>query len=134
MSVHHGFFFAVVDEQGREWRVDDLAWSPLFPQAIMGWFDVSWPVATASQRHEVMRFLLARAEWARGHRQRGHSFFGNALVLGSLAAPDIYLWGDAPQSPSRLRALRVYRVSWIPTVLARDGRILDRGLIAEYRE
>src|SRR6202011_2511845 len=109
-----GFFVEVVDDDGRAWRVDELAWSPLFPQAVMGWFDVSWARATPAQRSEVLRFLLRRAEAARVHRVHGDRFFGNARLLGPIAAPDTNLWGGAPQSPARLRELRVYRVAWIP--------------------
>jgi hypothetical protein len=133
-ALHSGFFFEVVDQDGRAWRVDELAWSPLFPQAVMGWFEVSWARATPAQRDEVLCFLLRRAENARLHRRAGHRFFGNAALLGPLAAPDTNLWGHAPQSPSRLRTLRLYRISWIPTVLAREGRVAGRAVIAEVRE
>ncbi len=132
--VHSGVALGVIDEAGHEWRVDGLAWGPLFPQSVMGWFEVTWPRASASERREVLRFLLARAERARETRQDGRRFFGNASILGPLAAPDTNLWGTAPQSPAHLRALRVYRVSWNPVTLVRSGQILERKLIDEYQE
>jgi hypothetical protein len=132
--LHSGVFFTLVDETGREWRVDALAWSPLFPQAIMGWFEVSWPNAGGAERRDVLRFLLTRAERARRHRQNGDHFFGNRRILGPLAAPDTNLWGAATQPATPFRALRVYRVTWIPTALAHEGRIASRTLMDEYRE
>ena len=54
--------FRGVDGEGREWDVEPLAWSPLFPQAIMGWFEVVFPRATPAEREEVVRFLFERAE------------------------------------------------------------------------
>jgi hypothetical protein len=132
--LHRGVFFRVVDENGREWRVDEQAWSPLYPQSVAGWFAVGWPLATPDERRVAMRFLLRRAEEARQHRRNGDRFFGNALILGPLAAPDTNLWGDAPQSPARLRALRVYRIEWIPTELYGGQKVVSRTLAGEYGE
>lgn len=133
-EFHSGVYFGLVDENGKEWRVDWLAWSPLFPQSVMGWFEVSWPRASAQARHEVLRFLLVRAENARIHRQNGDLFFGNARLLGPLTAPDTNLWGHAPQSAARYRTLRVYRLSWVPTLFWRERKIVSRALMGEYSE
>ena len=133
-AVHDGLSFRAVDASGREWPVDPLAWSPLYSQSIMGWFEVSYRNATAAQRDDVLRFLLARAERARRHAARGEHFYGNAALLGPLAAPDTNLYGAAPQPAQPLRALRVYRVFWIPSEFAAKRTLLDRRLVCEYRE
>lgn len=132
-AEHRGIFFRAVDSAGREWRVDPLAWSPLFPQAIMGWFEVSWPEATAGQRAAVLKFLLDRAEAARVARSNGERFFGNASILGPLAAPDTNLWGNAAQSQLPYVALRVYRVRWNPTELAASPARSQWQLLGESR-
>jgi hypothetical protein len=133
-AVHNGLSFRVVDEAGVEWPVDPLAWSPLYPQSIMGWFEVSYPHATPAQRNDVLRFLLERAERARRHGVRGEHFYGNAALLGPLAAPDTNLYGAATASTNPLRALRVYRVFWIPSEFATKRTLLERRLVCEYRE
>jgi hypothetical protein len=133
-TMHDGLSFRAVDDSGREWPVDRLAWSPLYPQSIMGWFSVSYSKATPAQRNDVLRFLLARAERARTHAVRGDHFYGNAALLGPLAAPDTNLYAAAPQPARPFRALRVYRVSWIPAEFAKSGAIADRRLICEYRQ
>jgi hypothetical protein len=132
-ETHRGIFFRVVDSAGQRWRVDVLAWSPLFPQSVMGWFEMGWPHASDIQRREAMRFLLDRAETARAKRLNGSLFFGNAAVLGPLAAPDTNLWGHAPQPARELVALQVFRVEWIPEKLAADPRSARWTLIGEYR-
>jgi len=132
-AIHNGLSFRVVDDAGREWQVDPLAWSPLYPQSVMGWFEVVYPRATDSQRNDVLRFLLARAESARLHVNRGDRFYGNAALLGPLAAPDTNLYAPAPQSPRPLRALRMYRIWWTPAELSTTGTIRERRLISEYR-
>jgi hypothetical protein len=133
-AVHNGLSFRVVDDAGRESQVDPLAWSPLYPQSVMGWFEVVYAGATESQRRDVLRFLLARAERARQHVNRGDRFYGNAALLGPLAAPDTNLYAPAPQSARPLRALRVYRVWWTPAELSMTGTIRERRLICEYRQ
>jgi hypothetical protein len=132
-AVHNGLSFRVVDESGKEWPVDPLAWSPLYPQSIMGWFEVSYAKATQAQRNDVLRFLLARAERARQHSVRNDRFYGNAALLGPLAAPDTNLYAEVHASAQPLRALRVYRVFWIPSEFATSGKLVDRRLVCEYR-
>jgi hypothetical protein len=132
ISPHHGLSFRVVDAAGREWPLDPLAWSPLYPQSVMGWFETGYPHADFSQRTSAMRFLLERCELARAKRAGHARFYGNASVLGPLAAPDTNLYGEAPQSALPLRTLRVYRLVWSPAGFARDGRVMSRTLIGEY--
>jgi len=126
--------FRAVDGEGREWKVDPLAWSPLWPQAVMGWYEVVWPHASPRDRESVGRFLLERAEEARRLRAAGRRV-GNETILGPLAAPDMNLThrlGGLPGAP--FVALRVYRTYWRPTELAADPMRVKRSLLAEYRD
>jgi hypothetical protein len=132
-TPHNGLSFRVVDDTGREWPVDPLAWSPLYPQSVMGWFEVTYPRVGDNDRTAAMRFLLERAEVARSKAIRGKRFYGNRALLGPLAAPDTNLYSYAPPSPRTLRALRVYRLFWNIDDFARDRRLIARTLICEYR-
>jgi len=122
-----------VDAQGREWPVDPIAWSPLYPSSTLAWFDVGYPSASAAERQSVMRFLLERAEKARRQRAAGEAFIGNRALLGPLAAPDTNLYGAVSPAPMPFRALRIYRVFWNPTAFARDPSRVTRKLLCEYR-
>jgi hypothetical protein len=125
--------FRGVDAQGREWDIEPLAFSPLFPQAVMGWFEVVYPRATPAQREEAVRFLFERAEDARRRRQAGR-WIGNERFLGPLAAPDTNLSHAAANvSPEPLAGLRVYRVFWTPQAFLDDPGSVRRSLVYEYR-
>jgi hypothetical protein len=124
--------FRAVDGHGREWDVEPLAWSPLFPPAVMGWFEVAFPRATPDARDDVGRFLLERAEEARRRRQDGAKI-GNARLLGPLSAPDTHQSRPVLQSPEEpLVKIRVYRLTWIAEVLLRDASAVTRTLVFEY--
>jgi hypothetical protein len=123
--------FKGVDDEGREWDVDSLSWSPLYPQAVMGWFEVVYPKATAAERSEALRFLLERAEEARTSQAAGR-WFGNRRLLGPLAAPDTFVYGRAPVSPRAFTAFRVYRVTWRPNELRRNPDSASWRLVDEY--
>jgi hypothetical protein len=126
--------FRGVDARGREWDVEPLAWSPLFPQAVMGWFEVGFPRATPREREEVGRFLLERAEAARKGKRAGDRI-GNERLLGPLSAPDTNLSRSVGEAaPEPLVGLRVYRLSWVAEVFLRDPRSLTRALVFEYPE
>jgi hypothetical protein len=126
--------FRAVDERGREWDVEPLAWSPLFPQAVMGWFEVGFPRATLREREEVGRFLLERVEAARRSRREG-ARIGNERLLGLLAATDTNLSRPAREiSPEPLVGLRVYRLTWVPEIFVRDPGSVTRSLLFEYPE
>lgn len=94
---------------------------------------MSYPIATPAQRNDVLGFLLDRAERARQHGVRGDHFYGNAALLGPLAAPDTNLYAAATGSARPLRPLRVYRVFWIPPEFATSGKLVERRLVCEYR-
>lgn len=126
--------FRVVDGRGREWDLEPLAWSPLFPQAVMGWFEVGFPRATPREREEAGRFLLDRAEEARRKRRDG-AWIGNERLLGPLSATDTNLSRPSREaSPDRLARLRVYRLTWVPETLVRDPGAVSRALVFEYPE
>jgi hypothetical protein len=126
--------FRAVDGRGREWDVEPLAWSPLFPQAVMGWFEVGFPHATLREREEVGRFLLERAEDARRRRRDG-ARIGNERLLGPFSAADTNLSRPAREvSPEPLVGLRVYRLSWVPETFVHDPDSVTRALVFEYPE
>jgi hypothetical protein len=132
---HSALSLRAVDTAGQEWPVDPLAYSPLFPQAIMGWFEVVNPSASKYERHEVMRFLLVRAEDARQRRVQGERFFGNSALLGPLAAPDSNLYGPRPPfSANRYVKLRLYRLRWTPLEFFSDRSRLERTLVLDVSE
>jgi len=122
-----------LDSDGREWRIDPLAWSPLYSADISDWFEVVAPRAAPSERDAVLAFLYARAEEARRLRAAGRRV-GNERWLGPLAAPDIFV---APPSegppPGPFAGLKVYRLTWNPADYARHPEHVDRQLLAEYR-
>ena len=111
--------FKGVDGEGTEWDLDPLSWSPLYPQAVMGWFEVVYPRTAETPRKDALRFLHERAEHARQALSAGRPF-GNRLVLGAMGAPDNFVYGASPVSPRLFVALRVYRVTWRPNELLRD--------------
>jgi len=130
-SVHSMVAFRAVDRLGREWRIDPQAWSPLFPQAIMGWYETVYPFSSSADREQVARFLLARAEDSRLRESQGLRV-GNERWLGPLAAPDTNLYWSPPEGATEpFVALRVYRFFWHPTQLARDPAQFRRKLFYE---
>jgi hypothetical protein len=125
--------FRVVDAAGRECDVDPLAWSPLFPMAVMGWYEVRFPRASAAERQAAASFLLDRAEDARRRRAAGERV-GNERLLGPLTAWDVNLSRAvhvAPQGP--LVAFRVYRLRWVAERLLEDEGSVQRELLYEHR-
>jgi hypothetical protein len=132
-TVRNAIAFRAVDASGREWTVDPLAWSPHFPQAVMGWFEVALPRASPENREAVLSFLYKRAEDARRQRLAGRRV-GNERWLGPLTAPDTNLsrpLGGVPSEP--FTALRVYRLYWKPAEFAADRSRVQRRLLLEYR-
>jgi hypothetical protein len=123
--------FKGVDADGREWDIDPLSWSPLYPQAVMGWLEVGYPQATTAQRIESLAFLLERANTARAARAEGRAF-GNAALLGPLTAPDTNPFPKAAASPKPFAGLRLYRITWRPHELRRDPASATWRLLDEY--
>lgn len=125
--------FRAVDRAGREWTVDPLSWSPLFPQAIMGWFETALPRAKPTDRDAAAQFLFQRVEDARRRRLAGRRV-GNERLLGCLAAPDTNLSRSLEGLPPEpFAVLRVYRLFWRPDELNADPSRFGRRLLLEYR-
>jgi hypothetical protein len=122
-----------VDRADREWDVDPLAWSPLFPQSIRGWFEIVYPRASPAELRTVAAFLFRRAEEARRARA-DHRAFGNERWLGSLAAPDTYWYPPVAAAPEAFSGLRVYRVLWDRGDPLAGPHRVRRELLVEYRE
>jgi hypothetical protein len=133
-ALHTMVAARAVDRRGREWLVDDLAWSPLYPPSTLAWFDLGWAHSTPSERSEVMRFLLARAEAARGRKAAGNRYIGNRAILGPFAAPDTNLYWEAPPSPEPFRGIRIYRVAWNPQQFIRDPNRTSKTLLHQFHE
>ena len=133
---HHAlrkmFAFRGVDTNGQEWKLDPSAWSPLYPEDIMGWFELREPGATPAERESVLSFLFLRAEDARRRRAEGRRV-GNERLLGPLTAPDMHIPPPAEGFPPQpFSALRVYRFSWRADDLAGDRSRVVRQLLFEY--
>ena len=122
-----------LDPDGREWRVDPLAWSPLYSEDVSDWFELVASRAAPVERDAVLAFLYARAEEARRLRAAGRRV-GNERWLGPLAAPDIFLSPPSEGPPPQpFAGLRVYRLTWDPLELARDPERVTRQVLFEYR-
>lgn len=124
--------FMGVDGGGREWPVDPMAWSPLFPLVLQEWFISYYPTLSTAEREAALQFLFEKAEMSRRFADQGRRVGGERL-LGPLTAPDWWLYHrhrDGSTQP--LQRLRVYRELWFPTVRARDASAFQRHLIDEY--
>lgn len=131
--VLNGLGFRVVDEAGSESKVDPLAFSPLYPQSVMGWLENHWDGLDSGNREIALEFLFRRVEAARTARLE-RTFFGNRHVLGPLAAPDTNLYWEPTPSMRRAVALRIYRFRWNPGELFEDPDAYSRELVAEYAD
>jgi hypothetical protein len=121
----------LVDRTGREWQEDPLGWSPLYPQALRGWFENVFDLTTPAERREVGRFLLDRANKARFARSH-HRDFGNERLLGAFAAPDTYAYSrDVPAATQPYAGIRVYALYWHAAGSLR-GTTARRRLLLEY--
>ena len=110
--------------------MDPLAFSPLFPATVMGWYETAYPFASPQDREAAAAFLLARAETARQGRAAGRRI-GNERFLGPLSAPDTNILWDPPDAPAPFVVFRVYRLFWRPDELAADPQRFRRRLLFE---
>lgn len=121
-----------VDTAGREWPIDPMAWSPVFPLVLQEWFVTHYPALSPGSRRVALDFLLSKAEHARQDIIHGRRTGGEKL-LGPLTAPDWWLYERVRvASPEPIERLRVYREVWFPTVRAQDPSAFGRQLIDEY--
>jgi hypothetical protein len=121
-----------VDVSAKEWPLDAMTWSPVFPLVLQEWFNTYFPTLSSAERRNDLAFLLQKAEVAR-ERMRAGQRIGNEKFLGPLTASDWWLYERVREaSPSRFTALRVYREMWFPEKRATDPRSFRRALIDEY--
>lgn len=119
---------AAVDEAGREWAVDPMAWSPLPSKKVTDWIRTVYPRLSPAQKREAERFLLDRAEAARGDARAG-TRLGYRRLLGPLAAPSWLLHRPAPPAPQPFVALRAYRIRWQAREVLADPDRVERQLL-----
>lgn len=121
-----------VDDRGKEWELDPMTWSPVFPLVLQEWFNITFPRLSKTERTEAVAFLLEKAESARQRRAAGRAI-GNERFLGSLTASDWWLYRRIEtNSPRPFVAIRVYRDMWKPAELVRDPTRFQRHLIMQY--
>jgi hypothetical protein len=123
-----------VDANGAEWDVHPWAWSPLPATKIEEWIHTVYPRLEPASRRNAERFLLARAEEARG-ASRVRREVGRGRWIGPLAAPGWMAERAAPAAgEAPFVALRAYVVKWRPReVLADPGRVERRLLFDTAR-
>lgn len=126
--------FRAVDARGGEWQVEPNCWSPLYPQNLAAWLNVVGRKLPDAERQMAMRYLLRGAEAARQRRAGGERYFGNAALLGPLAAPDVDLLPPVEGCPLPFRGLRFYSQWWRPTEHARGVGQIDWRLEWEVFE
>lgn len=121
-----------VDANGREWDVDPMAWSPVFPLVLQEWFYTQFPQLPANEKRRDAEFLFAKAENARQQTLAGRRF-GNERLLGVAAAPDWWLYKRVRHtSATPFTGLRIYRELWYPERRAADPKDFKRVLIYEH--
>ncbi|HYS52292.1 MAG TPA: hypothetical protein VER58_00845 [Thermoanaerobaculia bacterium] len=121
-----------VDATGREWDLDPMTWSPVFPLVLQEWFNEIFPQLTDQGKRRAERFLYSKAEEARRERVAGRRI-GNERILGPFTASDWWIYRrTAATSPQPFVAIRVYRDSWRPYERLEDSRKFKRKLIAQY--
>jgi hypothetical protein len=121
-----------LDANGQEWAIDPLSWSPVFPLALRGWFNRTFPSLRDNERRRAGEFLLARAEQARRRLLHGERI-GSERLLGRVAAPpDWGVYRRKAVPPTAFAALRVYHVVWRPRERLADPRRLSRTLLFEH--
>jgi hypothetical protein len=121
-----------VDTSGREWRIDERAWSPLSDTILQQWLERAFTGLPPPDQEKVMRFLLVRAEADRVRAAAG-SGRGFERYLGPLAAPFWWMHSARPSSPVSYRGLRIYVDTWRPRDRLADPRQTQRRLIGELR-
>jgi hypothetical protein len=120
------------DGRGREWDIDPMAWSPIFPLVLQEWVKGTFVFLTPAEQLEAAKFLYAKAEDARLRQSRGRRV-GNELLLGPLTASDWWLYKRVTAvSPQPYAALRIYRDRWEPAAKLADPSQFERTLVCEY--
>jgi hypothetical protein len=121
-----------LDADGREWPIDPLSWSPLFPLVLNEWILHHYPRLSPPEQVRVAEFFLERAENARARRAANEPI-GPEVWLGRLAAPDWWLYRPATAaSPRPFTGIRIYLESWQPRRRLADPQAFSRRLLLEH--
>lgn len=123
-----------VDAQGREWRIDPYAWSPLVELKLSFWLEQHFAVLRPEQKQRVLQFLLERAEASRERLVAGRPIGYDRRLGAMLSAPHWWLQPrPATAAPTSYAGLRVYEARWVPRdLLTREGTV-TRTLLVDYR-
>lgn len=105
-----------IDDSGGEHVLDPAAFEPLELAELQGYLFYHLGNLPASQRSELLRYMLERSRAGLERRRRGETVGTFARFLGPMAAPTFHAdaspWAGDAALPRRIDALRVYRVYW----------------------
>jgi hypothetical protein len=125
-----------LDAQGRGYPIDAAVFQPLAPVELGARFLSRTRGLPPEAQVRVARFVLERAEQARGRLRAGRTFAPNEWLLGPLAAPYVFrqprLWrspADVPDTP--FVALRIWLLEWDVRERFADERRVSRRLLVE---
>jgi hypothetical protein len=125
-------FVVGLDPSAREWELDPMTWSPVFPLVLQAWFQLRFSDLPPEQKQEAARFLYGKAEGARKELAAGRRI-GNERYLGSFTAPDWWLYRRATFTSSEpLSGIRVYKEAFRPAEKFADPNKTERVLLYEY--
>ena len=124
-----------VDQHGREWMLDPMTWSPIFPLVMQEWVRETFTKLAPDRQREAAAFLFAKAQAARAQRASGRDYIGNETLLGPFTASDWWRYRRMSQfSPEPYGGLRIYSDGWYPDERFANPRRFTRHLVYEYRQ
>jgi hypothetical protein len=125
-----------LDAQGRGYVIDPVVFQPLAPVELGARLLSRTRGLSPEGRVMVARFVLQRAEQARGRFREGRRFAPNDWLLGPLALPYVFrqprLWrlpADVPETP--FVALRIWVLEWDVRERFADDTRVSRQLLVE---
>ena len=122
-----------VDREGREWHLDPQTFTPVFYSILQNWLSSRYPRLDEGGRRASERFLVAKANEARARLAAGRRI-GFERLLGPLACGYWWRLPRALETPDGdYRSIRIYRLEYTLSEIARHGRILRETVLMELR-